>query len=132
MTRNLSRLGVALAAVMALAAFAPQESKPDPVTGKWSGALIPEEADSRSVVFELKYDGKQQVSGSFTGLNVPGDVRSGTFDAKTGALHLGLSQQGEQEVLITLEGKVADGVISGTMEGQKVGRFRLERQAPAR
>ncbi len=133
MRNRILSTALVLAALVTLGAFAPaRPSAQDPITGKWTGALLPEDADSRDVVFDLKYDGKQTVAGSFTGLTTPGDVRKGTFDAGTGALHLELSEHGESDVLITLDGRVADGVVTGGMTGIKAGRFRLERQKAAR
>jgi hypothetical protein len=39
---------------------------------------------------ELKFDGKGKVSGGFSGLPNPGEVKAGTVSPKTGALKLEL------------------------------------------
>jgi len=129
-------LGTALLAIAVVLAFAPAAgARPgvDPISGRWAGQLTPEDADQgASVVLDLKYDGKQDVSGTFTGLQSPGDVKKGTFDAKTNALHLLVGKSGEADVLLTLDGRVEGEVVSGKFSGEKSGTFRLERQKTAR
>jgi hypothetical protein len=102
--------------------------KPDPLSGTWTGDLIREEERRVPITMELKFDGTRAVSGTFTGLPKPGDVKSGTFDPKTGALKLELGKQGEDAVLIVFEGTVAKGAASGRITGEITGEFKLSKK----
>jgi hypothetical protein len=94
-------------------------AKTDPLSGTWIGELSPKSIDRTvDVTFELKFDGKQGVSGTFKGMPNPGDVKIGTFDPKTGALKLQLGKVGESSVLIVLEGKVVKGTATGQLSGE--------------
>ena len=98
----------------------------DPITGTWTGELAPSGAPApRPVTFQLKFDGKDTVSGTFTGLPNPGEVKKGTFDPKTGALRLQLGKEGDGAVLLVLEGMVIKGVATGRFSGELSGEFRL-------
>ena len=102
---------------------------PDPITGTWTGDLVTgERSDAIPVTFQLTFDGKAAVSGSFTGLPNPGDVKKGTFDAKTGAVKLQLGKTGSDAVLLTLEGTVAKGVFTGKFSGEVDGEFTLTKK----
>ena len=58
----------------------------------------------------------------------PGDVKSGTFDPKTGALKLDLGIEGDSAVRLTFEGTVANDKASGKVSGEAAGEFRLSRK----
>jgi hypothetical protein len=105
-------------------------AKTDAVTGTWTGELSPKNFDrSVRVTFELKFDGKQGVSGTFKGMPNPGEVKTGTFDPKTGALKLQLGKVGESAVLIVLEGKVVKETATGQLSGETGdGVFKLTRK----
>jgi hypothetical protein len=105
---------------------------PDPVSGTWTGELTPGGASPVSVTFQLKFDGKEAVTGTFTGLPSPGDVKKGTFDPKNGALKLQLGKSDDSAVLLVLEGTVAKGVVTGTFDGEMSGGFRLKKAAAGR
>jgi hypothetical protein len=117
---------VALACGTALAAQARagKAKAPDAITGTWNGQLTAGERD-RSIVLVLKFDGKTKVTGTFTGMPKPGDVKAGTFDAKTGALKLDLGIEGDSAVRLTLEGTVAGDKASGRVTGEATGEFTL-------
>jgi hypothetical protein len=108
-----------------------QGAKPgtDPLSGTWAGNLLEGEERRASITMELKFDGKSAVSGTFTGLPKPGDVKAGTFDPKTGALKLQLGKQGEDAVLIVLEGSVVKGTATGRITGELTGEFKLSKKA---
>jgi hypothetical protein len=90
--------------------LAQSSAKTDPITGSWTGEIKPEnDAEGRPITLDLKFDGKSAVTGTLTGLPSPGDVKKGTFDPATGALKLELGKTGETDVLLTFDGKVADG-----------------------
>jgi hypothetical protein len=102
----------------------------DPVSGTWTGQLVPQNAaDPISITMELKFDRKSAVSGTFTGFPSPGDVKTGTFDPKTGALKLELGKQGESAVLLVLEGTLVKGTVTGRFTGERTGEFKLTKKA---
>ena len=101
----------------------------DPISGTWSGTLTPNGAASGvQVTFVLKFDGKTAVTGTFTGLPNPGNVKTGTFDSKTGKLKLQLGKTNEPSVLLILDGIVAKGVARGQVSGEMSGEFKLEKK----
>jgi hypothetical protein len=102
-------------------------AKPDAVSGSWTGELIIGDR-TRAIVLDLKFDGKSKVTGTFTGMPNPADVKSGTFDPKTGALKLELGKQGESAVLLVLEGTLAKGTAAGRVSGEAAGEFKLARK----
>jgi hypothetical protein len=66
------------------------------------------------------------VSGTFSGLPNPGEVKSGTFNQKTGALKLELGKTGDSAVLIVLDGAVVKGTASGQVSGAEgTGDFKI-------
>jgi hypothetical protein len=105
------------------------KAKADPLSGTWTGEMIPGNGGRISITMELKFDGKSAVSGTFSGLPNPGDVKAGSFDPKTGALKLQLGKQGEAEVLIVLEGTVVKGTASGRFTGEVAGEFKITKKA---
>jgi hypothetical protein len=63
------------------------------------------------------------------GLPNPGDVKSGTFDPKTGALKLQLGRSDGPAVLITLDGTVTRNTAAGKVSGEPGdGEFKLTRK----
>jgi hypothetical protein len=105
-------------------------AKPDPITGTWTGELNPSGAPRPvAVTMELKFDGKGAVTGTFTGLPNPGDVKAGTFNPKTGALKLELGKKGDPEVRLVLEGTVVKGAATGRMSGEAgPGEFKIAKK----
>jgi hypothetical protein len=105
-------------------------AKPDPITGTWTGELNPSGAPRPvAVTMELKFDGKSAVTGTFTGLPNPGDVKTGTFNPKTGALKLELGKKGDPEVRLVLEGTIVKGKATGRLTGEAgAGEFRLAKK----
>jgi len=130
----MTRRGFAMACCMLLAATTMlaqsqgAKQKSDVLSGTWTGDLIREEDRRVAITMELKFDGKRAVTGTFTGLPRPGDVKSGTFDPKTGALKLELGKQGEDAVLITFDGTVAKGTATGRITGEITGEFKLSKK----
>ena len=104
------------------------KAKADPISGTWTGELIREEGRQIPITMELKFDGKSAVSGTFTGLPNPGDVKAGTFDPKTGALTLQLGKQGDDAVLIVFEGTVVKGTATGQFTGEVTGEFTITKK----
>jgi hypothetical protein len=107
-----------------------RDEKSDPISGTWTGEFVPPNATQGiAVKMELKFDGKQAVSGTFTGLPSPGDVKAGTFDPKTGALKLELGKTDDSAVLLVLEGTVVKGAAAGTVKGDSgTGEFKIAKK----
>jgi len=105
-------------------------AKPDALTGTWSGELVLKSRDNPvAVTFELKFDGKSAVTGTFKGLPNPGDVKKGTFDPKSGTLRLELGRTDGSAVLLLLEGKVVKGTATGRLSGEPGdGEFKLTKK----
>ena len=130
MTRR--AFAIACCLLVITAASVPAQSggaRPDPISGTWTGELVMKgRPDSVSVAFQLKFDGKDAVSGTFTGLPSPGDVKKGTFDPKTGALKLQLGKTDGDAVLLVLEGTVAKDVATGRFSGEMSGEFKIAKK----
>ncbi len=105
-----------------------KSGKADPITGTWTGELVLGGERHVSVKMELKSDAKGSISGTVQGLPNPGDVKSGSYDAKTGALKLQLGRADSPATLLTLEGKVAKGAATGTFTGDEKGTFTLSKK----
>lgn len=104
-----------------------QSPPANPISGRWSGTFDIA-GRARDVTLELKFDGKSAVTGSFAGLPNPGEVKSGTFDPRTGILELNLGITGQQGVLIVLTGTMATGVASGKLETENgPGTFQISK-----
>jgi hypothetical protein len=101
-------------------------AKTDAISGTWTGELIMER--TRSITLELKFDGKSKVTGTFTGMPNPGDVKAGTFDPKTGALKLDVGIKGDTAVRLVFEGKVVKGTAAGTVTGEATGEFKIAKK----
>jgi hypothetical protein len=107
-----------------------EKAKADPITGTWTGELVLQGAPGAiKVTMELKFDGKSTVSGTVSGLPNPADVKTGTFDPKTGALKLQLGKQGAADVLLVLEGTVVKGTATGRFTGDEAGEFKIAKKA---
>ena len=128
MTRRLfvTACCVLLAATSMAAQSKGAKEKADPVSGTWSGELAP--PGGVPVTLNLKFDGKSVVSGTIAGFSNPGDVKTGTFDPATGALKLQLGKTDDSAVLITLDGTVKDGQVTGRVTGEVTGDFKLEKK----
>jgi len=98
----------------------------DPLSGTWTGELAPQNAPNPiAITMELQFDGKRAVTGTFSGLPNPGEVKAGTFDPKTGALKLQLGKQDDPAVLLILEGSVVKGTATGRISGEGTGEFKI-------
>jgi hypothetical protein len=104
-----------------------RDAQADPLSGTWKGELnVPAAPNPVTITMELKFDGKSAVTGTFTGLPNPGDVKTGTFNPRTGALKLELGKRSGPDVLIVLEGTVEKDVATGGASGEAGdGTFKL-------
>jgi DinB superfamily len=99
----------------------------DPISGVWTGDLGPN-ADTRFPLrLELKFDGKAAISGAITGLPLPGEIKVGTFDPKTGALKLEVEVKGDGAIRqVVLEGTVVSGAATGRVSSaNQTGNFKI-------
>jgi hypothetical protein len=128
MTRRLFVMAccVLLSATSIVAQSRGAKAKPDPLSGTWTGELAP--PGGVAVTMELKFDGKRAVSGTISGFSNPGEVKSGTFDPKTGALKLELGKTSDSAVLLVLEGTVVKGTATGRVSGEVTGDFKLAKK----
>ena len=102
----------------------------DPITGVWTGAIVTDSGKRFDVTMELKFDGKSEVSGTVAGLPGPADVKTGTFNPKSGALRLGLGQAGDPKVLFILDGTVVKGTAQGrAIDSTGEGTFNITRKS---
>jgi len=120
---------VLLVAASPLAQSKGEKAGSDPISGTWTGELR-RQGDDRGtpVTMELKFDGKSDVTGTFTGLPNPGDVKKGTFDPKSGAVKLQLGKQGDDTVLLVLDGTLAKGTMAGKFSGEESGEFKITKK----
>jgi hypothetical protein len=102
------------------------KARPDPLSGTWTGELAP--PGGVPVTMELKFDGKRAVSGTISGFSNPGEVKTGTFDPKTGALKLQLGKKSDDAVLLILEGTVVKGTATGRVSGEVTGDFKIAKK----
>jgi len=130
----MTRRGLLLACCLLLSAVTPSAqsrgAKADPLTGTWTGVLNVANAPRPvNITMVLKFDGKSAVSGTFSGLQSPGEVKTGTFNPKTGALKLQLGKKDDAAVLLILEGTVAKDSVSGPVSGPEgPGDFKIARK----
>ena len=118
--------GALLQPLVALARVA----QADPVTGTWTGEVVPDSGQRLAVTLLLEFDGKSAVSGTVSGLPSPADVKAGTFDPKTGTLKLPLGQVGDPKALLTLDGTVVKSTASGrVIDNSGEGTFKIARKA---
>jgi hypothetical protein len=117
---------VLLSAASMFAQSRGEKAKADPVSGTWTGELAP--PGGVVVAMELKFDGKRAVSGTISGFPNPADVKTGTFDPKTGALKLELGKTSDTAVLLVLEGTVVKGEATGRVSGEVTGDFKIAKK----
>lgn len=85
----------------------------DPISGAWKGSMGPNETDRHPINVELKFDGKAAISGTITGPPHPGDIKTGTFDPKTGALRLEVIVRDGDGTVVVFEGTVVQATATG-------------------
>ncbi|MEP7272040.1 MAG: DinB family protein, partial [Acidobacteriota bacterium] len=107
----------------------------NPIAGTWTGYLGPGTTPRFAITMELTVDGTGAVSGTLLGLPSPGEIRGGSFDAKTGALKLLASPTDDSVTRLTLEGIVVLGTVTGRVSGDNdTGTFKITKKnadAPA-
>jgi len=92
----------------------------DTISGTWTGEWGPNEIERNQVVAQLKYDGKA-VTGTFNSGSNPATISKGTFNEKSGAIHLeaeGRGRGGARNHYV-IDGKLEKGQITGTWKYEK-------------
>jgi hypothetical protein len=87
----------------------------DTISGKWTGEWGPNAIERNRVVAELKYDGKV-VTGTFNPGSSLATISKGTFNEKTGIIHLEAEGRGRdgEKIHYVIDGKLDRGKITGT------------------
>ena len=107
-----------------------REAGEDSLSGHWGHDGV--------TFLELKFDGKNTVSGTAIWRSGPGDegqraaIKTGSFDAKTGALKLegdAKDPDGGAPAKFLIEGKLNAATLSGTFQfGSRSGEFSFTKQ----
>lgn len=102
----------------------------DQISGTWTGNMGPNETSRHTMTVTLKFDGKSAVSGTITGPQLtPGDIKTGTFDPKTGALKFQVVVQGDG-MIVTFEGTAVQGTATGrVIFPDQSGTFKMSKGA---
>jgi hypothetical protein len=113
-----------LSAVSPVVAQAPAS---DRLTGTWTGSIAPPNATARQpVVVAIKLAANGSITGTITGPPRAGDIKSGSFDARTGVLKFEVVVRDDGATKALFEGRVQGDTASGQVmvDGQP-GDFRL-------
>lgn len=104
-------------------------SSTDPITGTWTGHLGLGATPQYAITLALTFDGKGTVSGTLSGLPIPGEIKSGSFDPQTGALKLEIAPTDGSALRLTLEGTVVLGTATGRVSGgNQTGTFKITKK----
>jgi len=115
-------------------ALPPVSSAPAPetdaISGTWTGDMGRNDTFRYPLIMKLKFDGGSAVSGTVTGPPLPGEINTGTFDPKTGALKLEVDVKEEFAVArFVFEGTVVQGAAFGRVSrDEESGDFKITRQ----
>src|SRR5215813_1123752 len=92
----------------------------DTISGTWTGEWGPNTFERSQVVAQLKYDGKA-VTGTFNPGSNAVTISKGTFNEKTGVIHLeaeGRGREGARNHYV-IDGKLENRKITGTWKYEK-------------
>jgi len=119
---------------LAIPLFAQRGAGADALSGTWTGDWGPSAADRNTVSVDLKWDGKA-VTGVVHSVNFKRPdvtLQKGTFDPKTGAIHLeadSANAMGGPAVHFVIDGKVTNGSMSGSWNHDSTkGDFKLTKK----
>jgi hypothetical protein len=116
---------IVICLVIALSVFAQ-----DPLSGNWKGDWGPNARDRNQVTVVLKYDGKA-LTGMINPDLEPVRIQKGTFDSKTGAVHLEAMTPGRGggTYHYVIDGKLDKGTITGSWNHETFkGDFKITKQ----
>ena len=120
---------MALWLILCLAMACSSSLATDLISGKWEGEWGPNASERNPVTDDLKYNGKA-VTGRFNAGANPVTISSGTFNEKTGELHLEATGKGRGGVDIhyVIDGKLQKNKIAGKWKYENgSGDFEIER-----
>jgi hypothetical protein len=102
----------------------------DPISGTWTGDIGLDEVSRTPITMQLRFDGTTAIAGTIAG---PGqaEIKSGTFDPKTGAFKLEIDVQDDtRPSRFVFEGIAVKGMATGRVNGNnQTGTFRFTRGA---
>jgi uncharacterized damage-inducible protein DinB len=131
-TMNVKSLLGACCVLLCAAPLAAQQSAAgatDSISGSWTGSMGPSEADRHPIHLELKFDGTAAVTGTITGPPAPGEIKTGTFDPKTGALKLEVWVKDAGGNVALFDGTVAQSMATGrVLLGNQNGTFQMTKK----
>jgi len=100
----------------------------DPISGTWTGLMGQSPTAQFPITMELKFDGAA-VTGTITGPPSPGEIKTGTFDPKTGALKLEILVKDSGNAVAIFEGTVVQGTATGRVNlDNKTGFFKITKK----
>ena len=102
----------------------------DTISGTWKGEWGPNTFERTPLVAELKYDGKA-VTGTIDPGSSPVTISKGTFNEKTGVIHLEADGRGRYSARnhYVIDGKLEKGKITGTWKYDRgEGDFTISKQ----
>jgi uncharacterized damage-inducible protein DinB len=123
--RTLLLIGMVL--LLAIPAAAQSNATADSISGTWTGDMGPTEKTRIPITTTLKFDGQTSVTGTITGPPQPGEIKTGSFDPKTGALKLEVEVKGDSNPFqVVFEGTIVSGTATGRVNGNNVtGNFKI-------
>jgi hypothetical protein len=128
--RTLVFVSLAACLLLVVPSFAQQGKAGDSVTGSWTGTWGPNRNDRNDVTVVLKWDGKALTGDvDSEGQTIP--INKGTFDAKTGTVHMEADAKGRggQVVHYVIEGKVDNKTMSGSWNhDNRQGDFKITKK----
>lgn len=127
--RSLLAAYCVLLSAVSIAAQSPATA-PDPISGIWTGDIGPTETNRVPIILDLKFDGKT-VSGTITGPPSPGEIKTGTYDPKTGALKLEITVKDGGNTVAVFEGTATQGTATGRVTvstSTQPGTFRMTKK----
>ena len=112
--RILASLSLIACLILVIPAVAQQGKAGDSISGKWTGTWGPSPRDRNDVTVDLKWDGKALTGVvSSEGQNI--SIQKGTYDAKTGAVHMEADAKARGQVVhYVIDGKLDKGTLSGS------------------
>ena len=123
--------GLAVVALALTSGLVSAQSKPaDPLSGTWTGDWGPSASDRNAVTVDLKWDGKA-LSGTVNPGETAVELKSCTFDAKTGTVHMEADAKNRRgaDVHFVIDGKVEGGAMSGSWNHDaRKGDFKITRK----
>jgi hypothetical protein len=127
--RVLASFAVVACLLMVISVFA-QGS--DPLSGTWTGDWGPSPSDRNDVTLVLKWDGKALTGNVTAGTNVsaPIPIQKGTFDPKTGAVHMEADAMSRgRSVHYVIDGKVEKNTMTGSWNhDNRKGDFKITKK----